>query len=137
MAAGKRKRFMPVVKIVDRRLDPLASAAAAARYLSYAYSILGDWPAAITSFNHGIGGMKRAQNQAGRDFAHIVQSYSGPAFGFASRNYYAQFLAAREIATNPMQYFSEEEISDENNGRHKINIQGAALSPLSEVASER
>ncbi|WP_243221752.1 hypothetical protein [Methylobacter sp. S3L5C] len=49
--------------------------------------------------------MKRAQNQVGRDFAHIVKLYDGPAFGFASRNYYAQFLAAREIASNPMQYF--------------------------------
>jgi len=65
---------------------------------------LGDWPSAITSYNHGVGGMKRAQNQVGRDFVSIVDTYDGPAFGFASRNYYAQFLAARDIASNPMQY---------------------------------
>ncbi|WP_374088566.1 lytic transglycosylase domain-containing protein [Methylomicrobium lacus] len=92
---------------IDPRLDPFASAIGAARYLSHAYGILGDWPTAITSYNHGISGMKRAQNQVGRDFVRIIESYSGPAFGFASRNYYAQFLAALEIANNPMQYFPE------------------------------
>ncbi len=100
---GAAKTFMPGGR-VDLCLDPFASAVGAARYLSYAYSKLGDWPAAITSYNHGIGGMKRAQNEVGRDFVRIVNMYDGPAFGFASRNYYAQFLAAREIARNPMEY---------------------------------
>ena len=97
--------FMPDNNKTDLRLDPVASAVGAANYLKHAYKKLGDWPAAITSYNHGIGGMKRAQNQVGRDFVQIVDTYSGPAFGFASRNYYAQFLAAREIANNPRQYF--------------------------------
>lgn len=101
------KTFMPGNGRVDQRLDPFASAYGAARYLSYAYGKLGDWPAAITSYNHGIGGMKRAQSQTGRNFSNIVAAYDGPAFGFASRNYYAQFLAAREIASNPKQYFAE------------------------------
>ena len=99
--------FMPAGNKPDQRLDPMASANGAARYLSYAYGKLGDWPTAITSYNHGIGGMKRAQTQAGPDFARIVANYNGPAFGFASRNYYAQFLAAREIASNPTPYFPE------------------------------
>ena len=95
---------MPAGDRVDQRLDPMASATGAAKYLSHAYKKLGDWPAAITSYNHGIGGMKRAQNQVGRNFVDIVDNYDGPAFGFASRNYYAQFLAAREIANNPSLY---------------------------------
>jgi membrane-bound lytic murein transglycosylase D len=90
---------------VDQRLDPFASAIGAARYLSHAYSILGDWPMAITSYNHGINGMIRAQDQVGPDFVRIVETYNSPAFGFASRNYYAQFLAACEIANNPTLYF--------------------------------
>jgi membrane-bound lytic murein transglycosylase D len=102
---GAAKTFMPAAGRVEQRLDPFASAIGAARYLSYAYSKLGDWPSAITSYNHGVGGMKRAQNQVGRDFVSIVKNYDGPAFGFASRNYYAQFLAAREIASNPAQYY--------------------------------
>ena len=96
--------FMPAGDRVDQRLDPIASAQGAAKYLSHAYKKLGNWPAAITSYNHGIGGMNRAQNQVGRNFVDIVENYNGPAFGFASRNYYAQFLAAREIANNPNLY---------------------------------
>jgi len=99
--------FMPGNNRVDRRLDPFASAYGAARYLSYAYGKLGDWPSALTSYNHGIGGMKRAHNRMGNDFVHIVEQYDGPAFGFASRNYYAQFLAAREVAVNPEAFFPE------------------------------
>lgn len=99
--------FMPDNNRVDRRMDPFASASGAARYLSYAYGKLGDWPSALTSYNHGIGGMKRAQNRMGNDFARIVEEYDGPAFGFASRNYYAQFLAAREIAVYPEAFFPE------------------------------
>ena len=68
---GAAKTFMPGGR-VDQRLDPFASAIGAARYLSYAYSKLGHWPAAITSYNHGIGGMKRAQNQVGRDFVSVL-----------------------------------------------------------------
>lgn len=99
--------FMPGHESVEHRSDPFIAANGAARYLTHAYSKLGNWPAAVTSYNHGIGGMKRAQNNMGNDFNRIVDEYDGPAFGFASRNYYAQFLAAREIANNPHQYFSE------------------------------
>ena len=99
--------FMPGHESVEHRSDPFIAANGAARYLTHAYSKLGNWPAAVTSYNHGIGGMKRAQNTMGSDFNRIVDEYDGPAFGFASRNYYAQFLAAREIANNPHHYFSE------------------------------
>ena len=99
--------FMPGNESAEQRMDPFVSARGAARYLKYAYGKLNDWPTAVTSYNHGIGGMKRAQNQMGPDFARIVEQYSGPAFGFASRNYYAQFLAAREIAEHPEAFFQE------------------------------
>jgi membrane-bound lytic murein transglycosylase D len=101
------KRFIPAGNRVDRRLDPFASASGAANYLSFAYDKLGDWPSAITSYNHGISGMRRAQEQVGFDFARIVRSYESPSFGFASRNFYAEFLAVREIANNPTQFFPE------------------------------
>lgn len=101
---GAAKTFMPGSNKVDLRMDPVASTHGAARYLKYAFNKLHDWPTAITSYNHGIGGMKRAQSQVGNDFVRIVKHYSGPNFGFASRNYYAQFLAAREIANNSVAY---------------------------------
>jgi len=99
------RSYMHVGDAVDERLDPVTSAKAAARYLDEAHSRLGTWPLAITSYNHGVGGMARAKAEQGSDFGRIVRQYQGPAFKFASRNYYAQFLAAREIANHPDTYF--------------------------------
>ncbi len=101
------RRLMTVNAVLDERRDPVASAQGASRYLGNAYQRLGSWPLALTSYNHGVGGMARAQQQFGNDFATIVLSYSGRGFGFASRNFYAEFLAAREIAHNPQQFFPE------------------------------
>ncbi len=92
---------------VDERRDPVASAQGAARYLGNAYNRLGSWPLTLTSYNHGVGGMKNAQQVFGNDFVAIVRSYSGKGFGFASRNFYTEFLAARDIARNPQRFFPE------------------------------
>jgi membrane-bound lytic murein transglycosylase D len=93
---------------LQARLDPVASAHGAARYLRHAYDRLGSWPLAITSYNHGIGGMRKAKDRYGHDFMQIVKDYDHPQFGFASRNYYAEFLAACEIALRPELFFAEE-----------------------------
>lgn len=100
------ERFMNVNAAIDERLDPIASAQGAARYLSHAYGKLGSWPLAITSYNHGISGMMRAKQSFGHDFMRIVSDYDHPLFGFASRNFYAEFLAAREIALKPERFFA-------------------------------
>ena len=99
--------FMNVNGAVDDRMDPILSAHGAARYLSQAYKRLGSWPLAVTSYNHGQGGMANAKAQFGQDFGRIVKNYQGKAFKFASRNYYAEFIAAREVASHPARYFPE------------------------------
>jgi len=99
--------FMTINRAIDQRMDPVAAARGAARYLRQAYEILGSWPLAITSYNHGIRGMMRAKEQYGSDFSRIVEEYDSRTFGFASRNFYAEFLAARSIARNRDQYFPE------------------------------
>jgi membrane-bound lytic murein transglycosylase D len=104
---GTARGLMTVNAVMDERRDPVASAQGATRYLGSAYRRLGNWPLALTSYNHGVGGMARAQQQFGDDFAAIVRSYSGTGFGFASRNFYAEFLAARQIARNPQPFFPE------------------------------
>lgn len=101
------KVFMDLDLVGDQRMDPVASAGGAARYLSSAHSKLGSWPLALTSYNHGIGGMQRAKDSFGDDFGRIVREYDHPKFGFASRNFYAEFLAARDIASRPEEFFPE------------------------------
>ncbi|WP_082673976.1 lytic transglycosylase domain-containing protein [Thiohalocapsa sp. ML1] len=101
------KSYMTVNSSIDERLDPVVAADAAARYLKNSYSKLHNWPMALTSYNHGLGGMMRAKERYGTDFARIVRDYDGKYFGFASRNFYAQFLAARHVARNADRYFPE------------------------------
>lgn len=98
------RRFMEVGYVLDERHDPMAATHAAARLLRENHARLGDWPLAITAYNHGTAGMERAKLAHG-DIATIVQHYKGPAFGFASRNFYAQFLAARRVAADYQSFF--------------------------------
>jgi len=100
------RRFMQVDHVVDARRDPYQSSEAAARLLAYNYSILKSWPLAITAYNHGVAGMRRAVRTVGSDdIETIIREYRGPAFGFASRNFYVAFLAALEVENNAEQYF--------------------------------
>jgi membrane-bound lytic murein transglycosylase D len=104
---GTGKLFgMKINYTIDERRDPIIATKGAARYLSTAYSELKEWPLAITSYNHGIGGMKRAVNATGsRDLGYIIQNYESNSFKFASSNFYSCFLAASEIAENYKTYF--------------------------------
>ena len=80
---------------------------AAAQLLDYNYRLLGSWPLALTAYNHGAAGMRRARDAMGTsDIAVIARKYRSPSFGFASRNFYVSFLAALEIDRNPDKYFS-------------------------------
>ncbi len=101
------RRYMIINTALDERLDPLIAAQGAARYLGEAYAALGDWALAVTSYNHGIQGMRRAKARFGTDFARIVRQYDARSFGFASRNFYAEFLAARAVASQIQRYFPE------------------------------
>lgn len=93
---------------IDERYDPLKATDAAARLLRHNYEELGSWPLAITAYNHGANGMMRAKTQLQTsDLDQIVQQYDGRAFGFASKNFYAEFIAAVQVAKNFQRYFGD------------------------------
>jgi membrane-bound lytic murein transglycosylase D len=103
---GTGRRFLTINYVVDERLDPIRSTHAAARLLAENYRLLGSWPLAITAYNHGAAGMARARRRLGTDdIAVIVRDYQSRSFGFASRNFYAQFLAARRIVPSYESWF--------------------------------
>jgi membrane-bound lytic murein transglycosylase D len=100
------RRFMRVDGIVDERLDPYSATEAAANLMLYNYRLLGSWPLTVTAYNHGPGGLRRAQDELGTsDIAVIVKRYQGTSFGFASRNFYVCFLAALEVDRHADKYF--------------------------------
>jgi membrane-bound lytic murein transglycosylase D len=100
------KRFLTVGYVLDERRDPIAATRAAAKLLRENYEKLGSWPLAITAYNHGAAGMRRAKARHG-DYPEIFTSYKGRTFKFASRNFYSEFLAARRVAANYRQYFGD------------------------------
>lgn len=103
---GTGRRFMRVDHVLDERNDPFLATEAAAKLLAYNYSITGNWPMAITAYNHGLAGVRRAMRKHGDTaYVDILRNYNGRAFGFASRNFYVAFLAAKKIDQDPGRYF--------------------------------
>ncbi|MGY8796510.1 MAG: LysM peptidoglycan-binding domain-containing protein, partial [Woeseiales bacterium] len=92
--------------VLDERNDPFLATTAAGKLLAYNHSIAGNWPMAITAYNHGLAGARRAMRQFGDNaYAEILRKYNGRTFGFASRNFYVAFLAAKEVDLNQQKYF--------------------------------
>jgi membrane-bound lytic murein transglycosylase D len=100
------RRYLRVDGRVDERLDPMKSSAAAALLLKQNYAVLKSWPLAITAYNHGLAGVRGAVRETGTDdLGEIAKRYETDRFGFASRNFYAAFLAAVDVSRHPMRYF--------------------------------
>jgi membrane-bound lytic murein transglycosylase D len=98
--------FMQVDDVVDERLDPHMATVAAAKLLKFNYEKLGTWPLAITAYNHGTAGMAQAVRKVGTtEIATIAAKYDGRTFGFASRNFYSEFLAALDVDRNAERFF--------------------------------
>lgn len=93
--ASTGRRFLQMDSAVDARHDVWLAADAAARMLKADYARVESWPLALTGYNHGIAGMVRAVQQVGTsDIGVIVDTYRSSSFGFASRNFYTEFVAA-------------------------------------------
>ena len=98
--------YMRIDSAVDERSDILIAAHGAAKYLKANYRRVESWPLALTGYNHGIGGMVRAMRRLGtKDMGVIVDKYRSRSFGFASRNFYAEFIAAVVVYADREQLF--------------------------------
>ncbi|MDZ7828778.1 MAG: LysM peptidoglycan-binding domain-containing protein [Halofilum sp. (in: g-proteobacteria)] len=104
------RRYMRVDHVVDERMDPFTASIAAARLLQHNYSVTKDWALALTAYNHGLAGIRRAVRTVGSsDIADLIEYYNGRTWGFASRNFYPAFLAAVEVDFNAEEYFGDVE----------------------------
>jgi membrane-bound lytic murein transglycosylase D len=94
--------------VIDERRDPIKATNAAIRLLKDNYRILGRWPLALTAYNHGPRSIKRAIKEVGsKDINKIIENYKGRRFGFASKNFYATFMATVTISKKPYLYFPQ------------------------------
>ena len=104
--ASTGRAFLQMDEAVDARSDVLLAAAGAARKLRRDYESLEAWPVALTAYNHGAGGMARAVRRLGtRDMGTIAEKYRSRTFGFASRNFYPEFLAAVIVYADRERHF--------------------------------
>ncbi len=93
---------------IDERNDPIKASRAAAKLLAMNYKILGEWPLAITAYNHGVGGISRAMREMGtNDIVKLINHYDGDNFGFASKNFYSGFLGLLTTLKNSPKLFPE------------------------------
>jgi hypothetical protein len=92
------KQYSLISRRRDDRRDPVRATEAAAHLLRNNYEALGSWPLAIVAYNHGHAGIRAASTVVGSTaIEDIVARYNGPRFGFASKNFYAEFLAALDV----------------------------------------
>ena len=107
------RQYLKINSVIDERLDPIKSTHAALKHLQDNYNKVRSWPLAIIAYNYGLAGMRRAvEGLDTTDVVEILCRYKGRTFGFASRNFYCEFLAACEIAENYREYFGEIDIED-------------------------
>ncbi|MCS6926984.1 MAG: LysM peptidoglycan-binding domain-containing protein [Candidatus Binatia bacterium] len=124
--------YMRIDGAIDERRDPLISTRAAARLLKTNYAMLGTWPLAITAYNHGPYGVAKAVKTLGTtDIDKIIRLYRGERFGFASRNFYPEFLAALEVERDYQNYFGPLRLEpplryDEVRLEHYLSLQHVA-----------
>jgi membrane-bound lytic murein transglycosylase D len=106
------KRYLNITRRRDDRRDPIRATDAAARLLKHNYDALGSWPLALLAYNHGKEGILMAKATLGSSAVEdIIVHYNGPRFGFASRNFYPEFLAALEIV-HPVIHASTQQARD-------------------------
>lgn len=92
------RMYLTINSKVDERKNPYLSCRAAAKLLKRNYELLGSWPLAVTAYNHGLYGVKRAMKKSGSsEIDKIIENYSSRLFGFASKNFYAEFIAVLYI----------------------------------------
>lgn len=93
---GIGRQFMMINDHIDERRNPWKATEAAAKLLKENHLILHKrWGLALTAYNHGPGGVKRAIEAVGsKDIEKIVKTYRSRNFDFASANFYTCFLAA-------------------------------------------
>jgi len=99
--------FMMINTAIDKRNHPHEATKLAAKLLRNNYQMLNSWPLALTGWNHGPSGVLRlTKTYKSRELGDLlVKNGSRRRLGFASRNFYACFLAILEVEKNAPKYF--------------------------------
>ncbi len=94
--------FFKINRAVDHRLNPIISTLGAFHLLKQNKKILKRWDLAITAYNAGPkhlirGSRKLKKRNIKPTLSNIIKYYKHPHIGFASKNFYAEFLALSRV----------------------------------------
>jgi membrane-bound lytic murein transglycosylase D len=107
------KLYLSMNDIVDDRNDPIAATHASARLLRQNMDELGSWPLAINAYNTGRGRISQAVKALGTtDIARIIREFEHGSYGFASRNFFLEYLAALDVAEHSDRHFGPIKFDD-------------------------
>ncbi len=103
------KKFKYISDAQDLRNHPIYATKLAAKIFKENYQILKSWPLAVTGYNHGVGSMSKiVKKYKSNDIAYLVDNVgASKSFGFASRNFYATYLAALYVESHANLFFPE------------------------------
>ena len=98
MPATARDFNLVVTREQDDRLNIVKATRASAKLFKRGKKMLEEWPLVFTGYNHGPAGVKRlTEEYQSTDLAYLIENVKKPSFGFASKNFYAEFIAVRKI----------------------------------------
>lgn len=97
---------LTINKAVDKRNYPMDAARLAAKLLRGNYKMLEAWPLAVTGYNHGPTGVsKLTKLHKSKELGDLFPKGAKKRLGFASRNFFASFVAVLEVERNAPKYF--------------------------------
>ncbi|MBC7755002.1 MAG: transglycosylase SLT domain-containing protein [Moraxellaceae bacterium] len=104
---GRKYKYLQ--KSYDKRDHPKYATKLAADIFKQNFKILSSWPLAVTSYNFGVGSMLKVRKKMGTTEANKIFASEKVKkhIGFASRNFYATFLAALHVESHSNLYFGE------------------------------
>lgn len=94
----------------DNRNHPIYATKLAAKIMKQNYAAFKSWPLAITAYNHGLTGVKRMikKNNSVKIEELISSKNVTSSWGFASKNFYACFLAVLQVERNASELFGKD-----------------------------
>jgi len=94
------KKFLRIDRTMDERRDPIKSTEVAAIILNESYRKLKNWPLVVTSYNVGWPNIIRAQKKIkSKSLEALISKKHSRWFGFAAKNFYAEFIAMVNVCS--------------------------------------
>ncbi len=95
-----REMGLIVTREKDERLSPIKATRAAAKLFKRIEKMLKKWPLILTGYNHGPAGVRKLTTEyKSEDLDYLIENAQRSTFGFASKNFYAEFIAVKRVGT--------------------------------------